>query len=94
MLTSSYLPCSCYYHHIITYLHFYYYRVGDGNPKNLPHPDEEWDVFLSKLKQLNNEEPKIWDTLTKQPQSWINIKKIQEVYGGAHGHSSGVCAIM
>lgn len=66
-------------------------RVGGEDAKSLPHPDEDWALFASTLKAKSAAESPVWDPLTKQPKEWVNIKKLQEVYG--QSNSSATCVV-
>lgn len=58
----------------------------------MPHPDEDWDAFVSTLKTRNSAEGPVWDPLSKTLREWVNMKKLLDTYGGAHVTSSA-CAI-
>mmetsp|Transcript_30798 Transcript_30798/g.51526 ORF Transcript_30798/g.51526 Transcript_30798/m.51526 type:complete len:128 (-) Transcript_30798:329-712(-) len=66
--------------------------VSTGEIKSIPHPDEDWALFLSVLKEKNDAEALIFDPLTKTMKPWINIAKLQQVYGKGHAGSTS-CTI-
>jgi len=67
---------------------FVCHRVANGETRSLPHPDEDWDAFISTLKTRNSAEGTVWDPLSKTMREWVNMKKLLDTYGGAHVTSS------
>lgn len=64
--------------------------VGGGDVKSIPHPDEDWGVFIAAVKTKSQEEVLVWDPLAKQPKEWINMKKLQDIYGTSSSSSTCV----
>jgi hypothetical protein len=73
---------------------FFPHRVSGGDTKSLPHPDEDWAEFFGTLKARCQAEGPVWDPLTKTMREWVDLKKLQAMYGGgAAGAGSGACAL-
>jgi hypothetical protein len=68
-------------------------RVSGGDTKSLPHPDEDWAAFISTLKARCQAEGQIWDPLTKTMREWVDLKKLQNMYGSAAGTGSSTCTV-
>lgn len=62
--------------------------MSGGDAKSLPHPDEDWAAFFSMVKAHSHEEGLIWDPLTKTMREWVDLKKLQSMYGSAASGSS------
>ena len=68
----------------------------DGVKRNLPHPDENWESFVSAVNQKNNT---VFCVRQKKFKSLIDVKKLKDIYGDNSGAWSGsssssqVCSI-
>ena len=49
----------------------------------LPQPETEWKAFSAAIAALNEKEPLVWSPISKNPERWINIKKMNEIYGSS-----------
>ena len=49
--------------------------------KRLPHPDEDWGVFVDTVKKGLKEHKLTWDPIERQPQPWVNVKLLEKHYG-------------
>ena len=96
MLTCEYIyiPVSLYITIVIKCFFFSYsfsFRIANGNTKDIPHPDADWNAFLMKIKLLNAKENPVFDTITSKMKPWIDIEQLKRAYGG--DQKSGVCSI-
>ena len=66
--------------------------VSGGDAKALPHPDEDWAAFFSIVKAHSQAEGLIWDPITKTMREWVDLKKLQSMYGATTSGSSS-CTI-
>ena len=59
----------------------YYLRRFGVKSSELPQPETEWQAFSAAVSALNDKEPLVWSPMTKVPAKWINMKKLNEIYG-------------
>ena len=59
--------------------------------QDLPHPEAEWPAFYSAVSALNDKEPLVWSSVTKNPAKWINMQKLTNYYApkGSKGGGGG-----
>jgi len=60
--------------------------------KEIPHPDIDWNKFISYIKSNNSKCHKIFHGTSKKYVPWINIEKLTSVHGENAG--SGACNVM
>eukprot|EP01034_Spumella_vulgaris_P022261 gene22261-28374_t len=61
--------------------------------RSLPHPDEEWESFLSILKTHNTLEGQVYDPITKTTRSWLDIPRLIDMYSGDRKTGSFTCVV-
>ena len=49
--------------------------------RDLPEPAVEWVAFSSAISALNDRTPLVWDPITKKMKKWIDIQKLNAIYG-------------
>ena len=54
--------------------------------QDLPHPEAEWPAFSAAVSALNDKEPMVWSSVTKNPAKWINMQKLTAAYGRGKGN--------
>ncbi len=54
---------------------------GETNIDGLPDPEFEWSEFCKKVNELSKKEPKQYNPITRKVEPWINVKKMNKVYG-------------
>ena len=67
------------------------FRISDGDVKNFPHPDEDWQAFIALVKSKNIAQGQVWDPKTKSLKDWINVRMLQEKYGSTSSATCTVC---
>ena len=77
---------------------FLWFRFAGGHIDSIPHPDADWGEFINVVQELNNKEPKVFCTLANQFRPWIDIAKLNKIYGGKNGSlasssSSSSCVV-
>jgi hypothetical protein len=79
-----------------THAHFFVFiSFLDGNPKDLPHPGVDWNMFRNRIKELNNSQPKVFCTISNSMKPWVDLKQLDKCYASEnhHPHSTS-CTIM
>lgn len=61
----------------------------DGIKKNLPHPDENWKLFISAVVNKMKMESKPFCVTTRKYKNWIDIKVLEEFYHGKETWQGG-----
>jgi hypothetical protein len=56
--------------------------------KRLTHPDEDWNEFITQVKNGLKEHSLIWDPIEQQLLPWVNIKALEKAYGPKNGSSA------
>ena len=65
----------------------------DGKKTSLPHPDENWPLFVSTLiTKMNSEKIKPFCPISKKIVNWIDIKVLSEMYA-SHEPKSSTCTL-
>lgn len=57
----------------------------DGYPRELPHPDVEWEKFEGAVSAALGKEAEAWNPLTRRNESWINMTQLRRAYGPKGG---------
>ncbi len=68
------------------------YILFDGDVSKVPHPEIDWQGFISTVKKANVTK-KVFDTITGNTTNWIDIKKLERAIRHNGGESSQVCQI-
>ena len=58
-----------------------------GNADDYPHPAVDAKGFARAVQDRNNQEPKVWNPVTKKMANWIEIDKMKHITGSG-------CSIM
>jgi hypothetical protein len=58
------------------------------NAERLPHPDEDWDAFISRVKAGLKEHELTWDAIDRESRPWIHLKNLDRKYGPNQGSSA------
>ena len=53
----------------------------DKTIRELPEPAVEWVAFSAAISALNDRTPLVWDPITKKMKKWIDIQKLNAIYG-------------
>ena len=69
------------------------YRYAGGNPKDIPHPDTDWNGFIHYIKTQNSTIPNVYDCCTNKLLPWTRVDKLNEYYGNGQGTSTS-CTVM
>jgi hypothetical protein len=48
---------------------------------SLPDPAANWTLFLKELQRLQSQEDQQWNPTSKKLSPWINVKKLNTIYG-------------
>jgi hypothetical protein len=48
---------------------------------SLPDPAANWTLFLKELQRLQSQEDQQWNPISKKLSPWINLKKLNAIYG-------------
>ena len=65
--------------------------IHTGNARDLPHPDEDFDVFLEQVKQCLAKSQDIFDPLVLKMKPWINVPALVKTYRFGTAKSSACC---
>jgi len=63
---------------------------GEENFDGVPDPVEDWDGFQDSVTKFINMESAQWHPIKKKSRSWIDMKKLENMYGNS---SNGGCII-
>ena len=47
----------------------------------LPEPEVDWSSFSTAISALNDRTPLVWDPITKKMKKWIDMQKLNAIYG-------------
>jgi len=61
---------------------FFFLLYGEDALDSLPDPQIDWQRFLDRIAVVTNGEEKQWNPIKKEMTPWVNIKKLDRVYGG------------
>ena len=68
------------------------FLIGDGNVRQFPCPDMNWNEFQQKIKDASSTDIGcIFDPITNQKKPWVNLPMVCKLYGYKSGSSA--CAI-
>jgi hypothetical protein len=67
--------------------------IGNGNVRSIPHPDEDWKVFLEAVQTLQSTTAPVYDPLRKALMPWVNIPNLCKVYGKPNHLQSAACVM-
>jgi hypothetical protein len=70
------------------------YLFLSGDLKQLPHPDEDWSAFSSRIKELSASVPLVFDTISNSMKPWVDMKQLNKIYKSENANSSTACTIM
>jgi hypothetical protein len=51
-----------------------------GKSRALPHPHDDWDMFINALSKLNNEEMLQYHPVKKKMSPWIDLRKLESMH--------------
>ena len=58
-----------------------------GEDVDLPHP-RNWDAFITSLESALRKEKQQWNPIKKKQTPWINIKKLEAMFGKSRGQAT------
>jgi hypothetical protein len=61
--------------------------------EQVPHPDVDWDGFISQIHAGNGREAKVYDVATERLQPWIHVDRLSYHFGGRNVASKS-CSLM
>jgi hypothetical protein len=61
---------------------------GEGQFDAVPDPQADWKGFVSDVDRIVKKENNQWNPISKKVQPWVDMKKLNKVYGG------GSCCLM
>lgn len=68
---------------------FFQLLLGENEFDGVPDPQVDWNGFLNDVKRIVEREEYQWNPVTKQLEPWININKLNKIYGGGIGGAIG-----
>lgn len=67
--------------------------VCDGNTRSLPHPEDNWNEYVSSLNRFLGSTDPVFDPLKRAILPWVNIPRMCTAYKQKNPLQSGACAI-
>jgi len=67
---------------------FFVLLFGEAQFDGVPDPQADWVGFITDLDRIAKKENKQWNPITKKVQPWVDVRKLNKVYG------DGSCSIM
>lgn len=55
---------------------------GEAQFDGVPDPQADWKGFAEAVARIVKKEQKQWNPITKKVQPWVDVKKMNKVYGG------------
>ena len=66
-------------------------RLFEGKVNAIPHPDVNWEGFITTVSDATQAEPGVWDPIKDKVHPWVRVEKLAKLY---HGESGGRCVVM
>jgi len=70
---------------------FFAILFGEEHFDEIPDPSTDWNGFIQRIGSLVESECFHWCPMTKQMKPWINMRKLNVVYGGGRDELGGAC---
>lgn len=67
---------------------FFVLLFGEAQFDGVPDPQADWAGFSSEIARIVKKENKQWNPITRKVQPWVDIKKMNKMYG------DGTCCLM
>jgi len=64
----------------------------EGKTKDIPHPEMNWNAFITAIRKHNNASDKLYDPISKNLSGWIHEKNLISQYKVA-ANGSKACII-
>jgi hypothetical protein len=69
------------------------YIFSIDNVKDIPHPGVDWNAFVSKIKELNAREARVFDSVSQQMKPWVDTSQLPRFYIAEAAAAKPSCVI-